>query len=126
MTAKIISMKKKEDEIHRVFLKRQDLMWTKPIMDEEITRCDLWLVQQPKLPIDCLVAIYSRAMFCDWVFYGDAHRELKHLMLLRLRDTYREFQKLPPDWQDALWHCWERWRLEFLDEEMEEAASGSA
>ena len=93
-------------------------------MDEAITRCDLWLVQQPKLPLDCLVAIYSRAMFCDWVFYGDAHRELKHLMLLRLRDHYRDFQKLPQAWQEALWPCWERWRAEFLDEEMR-TGSGS-
>jgi hypothetical protein len=122
--AEIISMRKKEDwseEIHRVFLKRQDLMWTKPIMSEEITRLDMWLVQQPKLPLDCVVAIWSRAMFCEWVFYGDATAELKHLILLRLREHYREFQKLPQRWHDVLWPMWERWRAEFLDEEMEEA-----
>ena len=127
MAAKIISMKKKEDEeIHRVFLKRQDLMWTKPIMSEEITRLDMWLVQQPKLPLDCVVAIWSRAMFCDWVFYGDANPEQKHRMHLSLRDCFREFQKLPERWQEALWSIgYGRWYAEFLDQEMEEC-SGTA
>jgi len=133
--AEIVSIKKRakdmqavcedelEDIIHAAFLKRQDLMRKVPIMDERITRIDMWLLQQ-KLPLDILIAIYSRAQFCSWVFYGDAHPELKHLMLLQLRDHYREFQKLPQRWQDALWPCWERWHLELLDEEMGAMANG--
>ena len=128
--AKIIELRKQavcenelEEMIHTAFLKRQDLMRKVPIMDERITRIDVWLLQQ-KLPLDILIAIFSRASFCSWVFYGDAHPELKHLMLLRLRDHYREFQKLPQRWQEALWSIgYGRWYAEFLDQEEQEAAA---
>jgi hypothetical protein len=57
--AEIVSIIKKrgmqgdelEEMIHEAFLKRQDLMWKRPIMDEEITMIDLWLLQQ-KPPFD--------------------------------------------------------------------------
>ena len=108
-------------ELKLVLAHRKSLMWTKPIMSEEITRLDKWLVHQPKLPLKDMIEIWSRAMYCDWVFYGDADRELKHLMLLRLREHYREFKTLPQRWQEALSPMWEWWAAEFFDEEMEEA-----
>jgi hypothetical protein len=112
-----------EEMIHEAFLKRQDLMWKRPIMDEEITMIDMWLLQQ-KLPFDILIAIWSRASFCEWIAYGDANPEQKHRMLLNLRECYREFQKLPERWQEALWSIgYGRWHAEFADEEME-AANG--
>jgi hypothetical protein len=110
-------------ELKLVLAHRRSLMWTKPIMNEEITRLDKWLVRQPKLELKDVIEIWSRAMYCDWVFYGDAHPELKHLMLLRLRDHYREIQTLPQRWQEALSPMWEWWALEFLEEEKEEAAN---
>lgn len=113
-----------EETIHAAFLKRQDLMRKLPIMDARITRIDTWLLQQ-KLPLDILIAIWSRASYCEWVFYGDANPEQKHRMLLSLRESYRAFQKLPERWREALWSIgWGRWYAEFLDQEEEEAANG--
>jgi hypothetical protein len=114
-----------EEEIHRVFLKRQDLMWKRSIMDEEITRLDLWLLQH-KLPLDILITIWSRAMYCEYLLSADLNPAQKHLHLIRLRETYREFQKLPQRVQEALWPIGRaRWHVEFLGEEMrEEMANG--
>ncbi len=132
MTAKIIELRKRakdmqadelEETIHAAFLKRQDLMWKRPIMDEEITMIDLWLLQQ-KLPLDILIPIWSRASFCEWVMYGDANPEQKHRMLLSLRECFRAFQKLPPRWREALWSIgYGRWYAEFLEQEEEEEAA---
>ena len=132
--AKIVSMKKSREEswvgslgeLNLVLSHRKELMYKLPIMSEEITRLDLWLLEQPKLPLRVAIEIWSRCVFCEWVFYGDASPELKHLILLRLRECYREFQKLPQHWQEQLSPKWDRWAAEFLDEEMEEAASGTA
>jgi hypothetical protein len=136
--AEIVNIKKRakdmqavcEDEleeiIHVAFLKRQDLMRKVPIMDAQITQIDMWLVQQ-KLPLDVLISICARAQYCEWVFYGDANADLKRLILLHLRDCYKEFQKLPANWQEALWPMlWGKWHAEFMDEEEEEAANGAA
>jgi hypothetical protein len=101
-------------------------MWKRPIMDEEITKIDMWLLQQNP-PLDILIPIWSRASFCEWVFYGDANPEQKHRMLLSLRECYREFQKIPERWQEALWSIgYSRWHAEFLDEEEEEAMANEA
>jgi hypothetical protein len=48
-----------EEMIHRAFLKRQDLMRKVPIMDERITRIDMWMLQQ-KLPLDILIGLLRR------------------------------------------------------------------
>ncbi len=115
-----------EEVIHAAFLKRQDLIRRVPIMDERITQIDMSLVQQ-KLPLDILIAIWSRSSFCEWVFYGDATVEQKHRMLLSLRECYREFQKLPERYREALWSIgYGRWHAEFLDEEDEEAMANEA
>ena len=90
-----------EEKIHKAFMKRQGLMWKRPVMDEEISKIDTWLLQH-KLPMDILISIWSRATFCEWLAYGDATAEQKHLMLLNLRECYREFQKLPQRVQEAL------------------------
>ena len=135
--AKIISLKDKsfekrledwelEGAIHSKFLERQDLMRKLPIMHERITKIDTWLLQH-KLPLDILITICARANYCNWVSYGDVSPEQKHFMLLHLRACYAEFQKLPERWQEALWPMmWGKWHAEFLDEEMKEAASGTA
>jgi hypothetical protein len=77
-----------EEAIHQVFLKRQDLMWKRPIMDEEITRLDLWLLQH-KLPLDVLITIWSRAMYCEYLLSADLNPAQRHRHLLRLRECYR-------------------------------------
>jgi hypothetical protein len=110
-----------EEKIHRAFMKRQNLMWKRPLMDEEITRIDTWLLQF-KLPMEILIAICSRAGYCQWLMTSDLSTEQRHLFLLHLRDCWREFQKLPPRNQEALWSIagWGRWHAEFLAEEEEE------
>jgi hypothetical protein len=71
-----------------------------------------------KAAVRHLIAIWSRASFCEWIAYGAANPDLKH------RECYREFQKLPQHWQEALWPIgYGRWHAEFADEEME-AANG--
>jgi hypothetical protein len=110
-----------EEAIHQQFMKRHDLMWKRPIVDEEITKIDMWLLQH-KLPMDILIGILARTAYVEWIFYGDLSTEQKHTFLIHLRECYREFQKLPPKWQETLWPMmWGRWRAEFADEEEEEA-----
>lgn len=131
MTAKIIKILPKASwvgtpgEVKCVIAHREELMHKLPIMSDEITRLDIWLLEQPKIPIKTSIEIWSRFMYCNWLFYGDAHPELKHLMLLRLRDHFQEFQKLPPRAQEVLWPMWEMWRLQLIEENEEaEAANG--
>jgi hypothetical protein len=104
--------------------KRKALIRSVPIMSDEITKLDNWLVTQPHLPLRDLIDIWARSTHVDWVKYGDASPDLKHLILLRLEGCFEEFQKLPPRWQKKLWPIWERWRAEFMDQEQEEAANG--
>jgi hypothetical protein len=128
MNGKIVNIRRglaDEEEIHRVFLKRQDLMWKRPIMDEEITHLDEWLLQH-KLPLDVLITIWSRAMYCEYLLSTDLNPAQKHLCLLRLREHYRQFQKLPQRVQEVLWPIgWARWHAEFLSEEMREEAANA-
>jgi hypothetical protein len=108
-----------------VLKKRKALLRTVPIMSDQLTEIDKWLATQPGLPIKILIDIWSRASFCFWVQYGDASPEVKHIMLIRLRESYWEFCQLPLRYQKKLWPMgWERWHAEF--EEEEEAANGAA
>jgi hypothetical protein len=107
-----------------VLKKRRALIKSVPIMSDELTKLDNWLVDQPGLPIKVLIDIWSRSMFCSWVQYGDASPDAKHTMLLYLRAHYVQFCHLPLKMQRRLWPFWERWRAEFEDEEMEETANG--
>jgi hypothetical protein len=103
-----------------VLKKRKELLRTVPIMSDQLTELDKWLCQQSGLPIKVYIDVWTRASFCFWVQYGDASREVKHLMLLRLRESYFEFCQLPIRYQKKLWPLgWERWAAEFEDEETE-------
>ena len=130
--AEIVSMKKRNRidydwGLQLVLKKRKELLRTVPIMSDQLTEIDKWLATQPGLPIKIYCDIWSRASFCFWVQYGDASPEVKHLMLLRLRESYWEFCLLPTKWQKKLWPMgWERWHAEFIEEEIEEAANGAA
>jgi hypothetical protein len=115
-----------EEIIHQAFMRRQDLCWKRPILDEEISAIDCWLLQQEKLPLDICISIWSRITFCEWLLYDDLNPEQKHIFLLHLRNCYRQFQKLPQRYQDALFSIgYGRWAAEFADEE-EEAKRGTA
>ena len=126
----IVNIKKREAwvdswELNLIIDRREELMWKVPIMSDEITRLDKWLVQQPKLPLRVAADIWCRCMYCQSGYYMDADQQLKHQMLLNLRRHYQEFQKLPKHIQERLSPMWDRWMWHFLDEEME-AASGTA
>ena len=112
-------------ELNLIIDRRQELMWKLPIMSDEITRLDIWLIQQPNLPLRVAADIWCRCMYCEWGYYMDVDQQLKHQMLLNLRRHYQEFQKLPKRTQDRLSPMWDRWMMHFVDEEME-AASGTA
>jgi hypothetical protein len=114
-----------EGAIHEQFLKRQDLMHKASIMDERITRIDAWLLQY-KLPMEMLIAIWSRATYVEWFSYNyhELSPEQKHLMLLNLRECFKEFEKLPQRWQEALWSGYSRWHSTFLFEEEKAKANG--
>jgi hypothetical protein len=105
--------------------RRNELMWTKPIMDQEITDIDLWLLHNPHATFADSIKALTRSIYCLWVFYGDMSPQRQHLTLLRLREGYREYQRFPKVWQEALAPIWNCWLMEFIGEEMEEA-SGAA
>jgi hypothetical protein len=111
-----------EQIIHAKFMKRQDLMHKVSIMDARITKIDMWLLQH-KLPLDILIAIWSRAAYCEWFIVHTTHPEQRHRTLLNLRESYREFQRLPPRWQEALFSIgYGPWQAEFAEEEAEAEA----
>jgi hypothetical protein len=120
----VVTMMRKENQgnwgLEVVLKKRKELMRTRPIMSDEITELDSWLVTQ-SLSIKDLIQIWSRCQYCWLVYYDDADPALKHLMLLHLRDVYHEFCKLPPKMQKRLWPMWESWAEELRQEEEQEA-----
>ena len=127
--AEIISMKKRNRidydwGLDLVLKKRKSLLRSVPIMSDELTEIDKWLSTQSGLPLKVYCDIWSRAMYIDFLLFDDLTPGQKHHSLLRLRDHYREFLRLPANLQKRLWPMWERWRQEFL--EMEEAANGAA
>jgi hypothetical protein len=127
----IISMKKRNRidydwGLDLVLKKRKALLRTVPIMSTELTEIDKWLATQSGLPPKVLIDIWSRAMFCSWVQYGDASPEVKHIMLLNLRSDFEDFCHLPPRVQKKLWPLgWERWHAQLIEEEEMELANGA-
>jgi hypothetical protein len=129
--AKIVNIKEKRRidydwGLQLVLKKRKALLHSVPIMSDQLTEIDKWLATQSGLPLKVLIDVWARAMFCDWVLYDDASPEVKHIMLLRLREHYFEFCQLPLRLQKKLWPLgWERWHAQFMEEEeREEAANG--
>jgi hypothetical protein len=106
---------------------RKDLIFSKPITDEMITKLDNWLAAQ-KLPFAVAVQIWTRSM---WVSAVDYEREkdpyLKHLRLLSIRDHFEEFRACPEEVQELLRPHWLEW-LDVLktEEEKWEQANGAA
>ena len=127
MTAKIVSIKKRNRLDHDwgleiVLKKRKELVRTAPLMSEELTEIDKWLSTQSGLPLKIYCDIWSRAMYIDFLLFDDLTPGQKHHSLIRLRDHFEQFCRLPPRLQKRLWPMWERWRAEFEMEE--EAANG--
>jgi hypothetical protein len=69
------------------------------------------LINHPLTNIHMQYAIFCRVAWAEAVLYGLADLDQKHKMLLSLRDSYRQIQRLPEAWQEAfapvLLHWWE-------------------
>lgn len=120
--AEIVSMKKRNRidydwGLEIVLKKRKALMRTLPIMSDQITQLDKWLSTQPGLPMKVYCDVWSRAMYIDFLLYDDLTPGQKHHSLIRLRDHFRQFQRLPANLQKRLWPMWERWHAQFIEEE---------
>jgi hypothetical protein len=108
--------------------KRAELMWSRPIMDEEITEIDKWLIDNPHAKLSDHVNSLSRAIYCTWLLYSDPKisAEKRHHILLTLRLDYRAYEKFPKHWQEALDPMWRCWAMQFIDEEIEEQERANA
>jgi len=82
------------------------------------------LVNHPLTNIHMHYAIFCRVAWAEAVLYdlGLADLDVKRKMLLRLRDSFREIQRLPKAWQDAFAPVWAHWLKVFEEEERHAAA----
>jgi hypothetical protein len=74
------------------------------------------LIQHPLTNIHMQYAIFCRVAWAEAVLYGLADLEHKHKMLLSLRDSYHQIQRMPEAWQEAFAPVLLHW-LEVLAEE---------
>ncbi|MFZ2079912.1 MAG: hypothetical protein WAV38_25350 [Xanthobacteraceae bacterium] len=127
MTAKIVSIKKNRIDydwgLDLVLKKRKALLHSVPIMSDQLTEIDKWLSTQPGLPIKVYCDIWTRAMMIDYLLFDDLTPAQKRFSLIRLRDHFEDFCRLPPRIQKKLWPMWERWHAQFIEEEEQEAAN---
>jgi len=109
-----------------VLSQRRDLIETEPLASEKITELDLFLVKQPDTPMSALVQIWARAMhiFLDIYLDPDADDEVKHYVLLMLKEHYEEYKRMPQRAQDCLAPVWGSWHAALLVEW--EECSGTA
>ena len=107
---------------------RKELIRTKPITHEEITRLDKWLVAQPETPIAAVLQIWTRIM---WVSACDYEREkdplVKHFTLLSMREHFHDYLQRSDELQEAMAPHWLTW-LDVLETEERklEKANGAA
>ena len=104
-------------------------MWEVPRTPAEVIEGALspdWskLLHHPLSNIHMQYAIFMRAAWTEAVLYGMANPELKHRVLLPLRDSYGAIQRLPKAWRDAFEPVFDHW-AEVLNEE-EERCNGTA
>ena len=113
-------------DIASVYAKRRALMVEDPIHSSKITRLDLWLLDQPDLPVDVAGQIWVRMMLASSIIYEiEQDPEYKHQMLLVLREHFDEFRKLPEKWQERMRPYWLPW-LDVLNREEREECCGTA
>jgi hypothetical protein len=102
--------------------RRAELMWAKPIHNEEITEIDLWLLHNAHADVTDKIRALSRAIYIYHFLYIDLMDNpdawiVRQRMLLFLRDQYEEFRKLPEPVHKALNWIWNSWTELFVDEE---------
>ena len=98
---------------------RKELLRTKPIMSEHITRLDNWLIKEPSLPLAAVCQIWTRIMWASACDYEQEQDPLiKHFTLLEIREHFQDFCQLSERWQEALGPPWMTW-LDVLNSEEE-------
>jgi hypothetical protein len=76
----------------------------------------LKLTNHPLTNIHMQYAIFMRVAWAEAVLYGLVDPDVKHRMLLRLRETFRVTQRWPEQWQEAVAPAFLHW-MEVLEEE---------
>jgi hypothetical protein len=105
-------------------------MWKVPTTPAETIENALspdWhkLVHHPLSNIHMQYVIFMRAAWTEAVLYGLADAEVKHKALLRLRESFREIQRWPEAWQEAIAPVFAHW-AEVLREEERQLEVGHA
>jgi hypothetical protein len=104
----------KEDYNHLV-RRRRALERFAPVDSRPLTEIDKQLAEHPLLKPKMELAIRSRSIYMLWLAYADADAQLKHEILLSLRECYRALSKHD---QEELWQLWWRWLDHFEEEEV--------
>jgi hypothetical protein len=74
--------------LQEVLKRRRALMRSVPIMSEEITKIDEWLITQDGLPVKVWMDIWSRTIFVELMPYEEQSPEVKHIMMFRFLQRY--------------------------------------
>jgi hypothetical protein len=106
------------DDYNQLVRRRKALERFAPVDSRPLTEIDKQLAEHPLLKPKMELAIRSRSIYMLWLAYADADAQLKHEILLSLRECYRALSKHD---QEELWQLWWRWLDHF---EEEEVASG--
>jgi hypothetical protein len=121
-----------KDEYVELVCRRTNLMYRAPNSPEhigiqlspEIRDIERNLLDHPLTNIHMQCAILARVAWMEAMLYGIADPDLKHRMLLSLREHYREIQRLPKAWRDAFAPIWAMWmdNLEWEENHANDAA----
>jgi hypothetical protein len=111
-------------DIHSVIAKRRALFYTETVWSPEIWKYNKSLLtqRQEKLTIDELIEIWSHAIYCVYLTYSDpkCDLELRHQMLLNLKEDFNKYLTLPERIQEKFWPMWSIWYGKFVEEELVE------
>jgi hypothetical protein len=111
-------------DVGSVIAKRRALFYTETVFSPEIWKYNEWLLTQreEKLTIDELIEIWAHSSWCFYVTYKDqdCDPELRHQMLLHLRESFNVYLKLPERIQEMLRPMFSIWQGQFVGEELVE------
>jgi hypothetical protein len=96
----------------------------KAALDRDFINLERDLLNHPLCNIHMHFAMLARVVWAEAVLYTLADRETKRKTLLSLRESYREIQRWPKAWRDALAPLFEHWSV-VLNED-EEVCRGNA
>src|SRR6516165_11433988 len=89
-----------KDDYNQLVGRRRALERSVPVNSRPLTEIDKQLAEHPLLKPKMELAIRTRAIYMLWLAYFDADAQLKHEILISLRECYRALSKHD---QEALW-----------------------